>query len=218
KLSLALSAGDLWAGGLETMVATMCWAVLYLLNYPDVQKKLHNELSERLGDRAFRMADRRELPYLRAFIDELQRIINVLPWNLPHSVSEEVVLCGRWRVPADTRVMPQVGAVHLDPELFPDPELFRPDRFLDSHGNYTAPVWLKPFGVGKRMCLGESLAKMEMFIILAALVQNFEFTTLYPNEAPSLRRNNGLANIPDRFECVIRLRPSEPILCKPNDA
>ncbi|KAL3082205.1 hypothetical protein niasHT_037843 [Heterodera trifolii] len=212
KLSLALCAGDLWAGGLETLVATLNWAVLYMLNYPDVQQRLHAELSDRLGGRPFRLSDRIELPYLRAFIDELQRIINVLPWNLPHSVGQEVLLCGRWRIPANTQVMAQLGAVHLDPDLFPAPEQFRPDRFLDAQGNYCPPAWLRPFGVGKRMCLGESLAKMELFTILAALVQNFEFSALFPDEVPTLRRNNGLANLPDPFKCVIRLRPTEPIL------
>jgi len=56
---------------------------------------------------------------------------------------------GEWIIPKDTTVMVQLGAVHLDPSLFPQPEVFRPERFLDSDGNYKGSELIKPFGVGK---------------------------------------------------------------------
>uniref|UniRef100_A0A1I8BAA3 Cytochrome P450 n=1 Tax=Meloidogyne hapla TaxID=6305 RepID=A0A1I8BAA3_MELHA len=148
RLTIAICSGDLWAAGIETAAATMTWAIVYLLNYPDIQLKLQAELDSHLGDQPFHFADLNNMPYLRAFVDELQRVINLLPWNVPHSVSKEVQL-GEWIIPKDTIVMVQLGAVHLDPSLFPQPEVFRPERFLDPEGNYKGSELLKPFGIGK---------------------------------------------------------------------
>lgn len=83
-------AGDLWTGGLETVVTTLTWAILYLIHYPTVQKNLHLEIDQVLNDQPFTMSDRNRLPYLRATIDELQRIVNVLPWHIPHAPNQNV--------------------------------------------------------------------------------------------------------------------------------
>lgn len=215
RLTLALCAGDLWAAGQETVVNTITWAIIYMIHYPDVQIKLQTELDQKLQGRAFTLADRTSLPYFRATIDELQRVVNILPWSLPHSTSQAVTISGsdgrRWTIPKDMIVMPQYGAVHMDPMHFPQPEVFRPERFLDMEGNYCASELLKPFGMGKRSCLGESLAKMELPILFASLLQNFNFGPVRDG-MPSMRRNLGLTSSPDPFKCTIRKRQDEVIL------
>uniref|UniRef100_A0A915D9K0 Unspecific monooxygenase n=1 Tax=Ditylenchus dipsaci TaxID=166011 RepID=A0A915D9K0_9BILA len=92
RFTLAVDTGDLWTGGMETVVTTLTWAVLYLIHYPEVQAKLQRELDEQLADKPFSMNDRSRLPYMCATIDELQRIVNVLPWHIPHANTKQVSL------------------------------------------------------------------------------------------------------------------------------
>lgn len=80
----------MWTGGLETVVTTLTWAIIYLIRYPRVQQLLHAELDSQLKGEVFKMTDRRNLPYLKATIDELQRIVNVLPWHIPHAIDSDV--------------------------------------------------------------------------------------------------------------------------------
>lgn len=211
--TLMLDTGDLWAGGMETVVSTVAWALLQLVHQPHIQRQLQSELDSHLGNHPFEAggSDRLALPYFRAFIDELQRWANVLPWHLPHALSAEWEVCGK-RIPAGTTIMCQFGAVHFDPEVFPDPERFDPTRFIDpATGNYRPIDCVKPFGLGKRRCLGEQLAKVELEAVLAALVQNFEF---FPQKGglPSLERLPGMTSKPGPFKCRVKKRREELII------
>ena len=91
----------------------------------------------------------------------------------------QVELNGK-NIPAGTLVMPQIGAVHFDEALFPDAEQFRPERFLDEHGNYAPSKFLNQYGVGERECFGRNLARPELRITLASLIQNFTFDPIDP--------------------------------------
>ena len=73
------------------------------------------------------------------------------------------------------QVFSNLWAVHNDPNLWKDPEKFLPERFLDEHGNFVSSNYVIPFGVGPRHCVGEQLARMEVFIFLVGMVQKFEF-------------------------------------------
>uniref|UniRef100_A0A1I7ZAK0 Cytochrome P450 n=1 Tax=Steinernema glaseri TaxID=37863 RepID=A0A1I7ZAK0_9BILA len=203
KLTLALNAGDLWTGGMETTVTTLRWMIAYLIHYPGIQRELHEEISAVVGLRPVSSADRLRLPKVRAAIDEIQRIVNVLPWHIPHTLRDTVTLHG-YRIPAGTTVMPQPGAVAHDPRLFPQPEHFRIGRFLSEKGEYRAREELTPFGLGKRQCLGEGLARAELFLILVSLLQHFEFGPA--EELPSLEKTPGMASVPHEFECSVRRR------------
>lgn len=71
--------------------------------------------------------------------------------------------------------MPQIGCIHFDGHLFPNPEQFDPSRFIDDNGSYRSSSNFIPFGIGKRACLGESLARMELYLVFGSLLQNFTF-------------------------------------------
>ena len=71
--------------------------------------------------------------------------------------------------------MSNIWAVHNEPTLWKKPEIFNPERFLDKQGNFISSNYVIPFSVGPRHCLGEQVAKMEVFIFLVGLVQKFEF-------------------------------------------
>ncbi|CCD67437.1 CYtochrome P450 family [Caenorhabditis elegans] len=125
---------DLWFAGLSTTHITLTWIVGHVLNYPDVQRKLHKELDEVIGsDRLITNDDKNNLPYLNAVINESQRCANIVPINQIHSTSRDTVINGI-TVKKGTGVIPQISAIMLDDKVFPDPYAFNPERFLDANG------------------------------------------------------------------------------------
>ena len=102
--------------------------------------------------------------------------------------------------------MSNIWAVHNDPDLWKDSEKFIPERFLDERGNFISSNYVIPFSVGPRHCLGEQLARMEVFIFLVGMVQKFEFLP-DPNadELPSIDDGSyGLAFASKRYSLVAR--------------
>ena len=92
-----MTIGDIWGAGLETTVTTLKWSVLYMIHNPDVQEKCAREIQSLLSsrnDQAITMADRTELPYTAATVNEVQRRANLIPINLQHCVTEDTVLEG----------------------------------------------------------------------------------------------------------------------------
>ncbi|KAF1758767.1 hypothetical protein GCK72_015227 [Caenorhabditis remanei] len=154
---------DLWVAGMETTSNTLYWSLLYVLLNPKVLEKVYEELDTKIGsDRIITTTDRPNLNYINATINETQRLANLLPMNLPHATSADVVIAG-YSIPKDTVIIPQISSVMYDPEIFPEPYEFRPERFLESDGSLKKVEELVPFSIGKRQCLGEGLARMELF-------------------------------------------------------
>lgn len=108
---------DLWFAGLSTTHITLTWIVGHVLNYPDVQRKLHKELDEVIGsDRLITNDDKNNLPYLNAVINESQRCANIVPINQIHSTSRDTVINGI-TVKKGTGVIPQISAIMLDDKV-----------------------------------------------------------------------------------------------------
>ncbi|GMT22427.1 hypothetical protein PFISCL1PPCAC_13724, partial [Pristionchus fissidentatus] len=164
---------DLWTAGVETTAATMAWGVVMLLQHPEVQSALHDELDSIVGiDRLVCMQDRARLPYTSAFIQEVQRWANILPQNLMRNAAKDAVI-GGVKIAAGTPVVPQISALMSDHEAFPEPCTFDPTRFLDENGGLRSIPHFLPFSIGKRACLGEGLARMELFLFFANLAHRF---------------------------------------------
>lgn len=93
----------------------------------------------------------------------------------------------------------------MDPELWDEPQAFRPERFLSAEGKVTKPEYFMPFGVGRRMCLGDVLARMELFLFFSSLVHTFDIGLPEGAPLPSLRGNAGITVTPDPFKvCLTR--------------
>ncbi|VDO40384.1 unnamed protein product [Haemonchus placei] len=120
--------------------------------------------------------------------EETQRLANLLPMNLPH-VTVRAVRIGKYDLPAGTGVVPQISNVLYDKHLqvFPAPHSFNPSRFIDENGKLKKVEELIPFSIGKRQCLGEGLAKMELFLFIANLFNRFEVKTLVQKTHLNLR-------------------------------
>uniref|UniRef100_A0A452TEB5 Cytochrome P450 1A n=1 Tax=Ursus maritimus TaxID=29073 RepID=A0A452TEB5_URSMA len=174
---------DIFGAGFDTVTTAISWSLLYLVTNPNVQKKIQEELDIVIGRaRQPRLSDRPQLPYMEAFILEVFRHASFVPFTIPHSTTRDTSLsgfyipkgrcvfvnqpCCPWRLLSDYR------------KLWGDPSEFRPERFLTLDGtiNKTLSEKVILFGMGKRKCIGETIARLEVFLFLAILLQQVEFS------------------------------------------
>ena len=178
---------DMFAAGYETTSTTMKWTVAFLVNYPKYQEDIQLQLDEVVGDRSPSLDDRPHLPLIQAAIIETLRVGNVVPLALPHLTLTDTTLCG-YRVPKDTIVFPDTESVHLDPKCWEDPTVFNPHRHIDENGTLiTNQGNFYPFGAGRRVCAGEPLAKVELFLFLSWMLQKFTFVAEKDGSPPKLK-------------------------------
>ncbi|CAK5088305.1 unnamed protein product [Meloidogyne enterolobii] len=126
---------------------------------------------------------------------------NLVPLNVAHKLTRDVKIDGYY-IPKDTTIIPQISAVLADGEVFENPEEFNPERFLDENGKLKKVDELIPFSIGKRQCLGEALARMELFLFLGNLLNKYKF--MPGNDGiPSLKRINGGTARCRKYKCRI---------------
>ncbi|KFP83668.1 Cytochrome P450 2J6, partial [Apaloderma vittatum] len=167
---------DLFIAGTETTATTLRWALLYMVVYPDVQGKVQKELDDVLGcSRLISYEDRRKLPYTNAVIHEIQRYSNIVLIALPRQSVKDTRLLG-FSVPKNTTILANIDSVLSDPGKWETPDQFNPGHFLDKDGNFVNREAFLPFSIGHRVCMGELLARMELFIVFSTLLQAFTFT------------------------------------------
>ena len=120
-----------------------------MIKYPEVQKKVQNEILTTIGQsRHVRMSDKSNLPYTEAVIQELLRMTCLAPLALPHWISADMELNGV-RLTKRTMVFPNLHRITRNPQAFPNPNEFHPERFLDSNGRYVKNELNIPFGIGR---------------------------------------------------------------------
>uniref|UniRef100_A0AAG5CN60 Cytochrome P450 n=1 Tax=Anopheles atroparvus TaxID=41427 RepID=A0AAG5CN60_ANOAO len=176
---------DLFGAGVDTTFSTIRWALLFIALHPSVQQRLREELEHRLDPhKAPSLDDIEVLPYLRATVAEVQRIRTVVPVGIPHGTTKEMTIAG-FRIPPNTMIMPLLWAVHMNPTIFTEPATFKPERFLDVEGRFVALSSFLPFQVGKRMCLGDELARNILHMYIAHILFRYS-VEIPPKEACSI--------------------------------
>ncbi|CAG2112543.1 unnamed protein product, partial [Medioppia subpectinata] len=197
-----------FGAGSETVRTTVEWLVLLAVKHKDIQKRLHEEIDDVIGrDRSPTWADRLDMPYTQAVINEVFRWKTILPLNLMRSHPEDAYILGHF-IPKNTRIMANIWAVHYDPKVWDNPDQFNPNRFLTPDGKHLIKTEaLIPFSYGKRNCVGETLARVEVFLYFVSLLQRYtisaeneeRFTledkfglTLQPKESSSVPRGQGI--------------------------
>ncbi|XP_074554756.1 cytochrome P450 2J4-like [Halichoeres trimaculatus] len=192
---------DLLEAGTESAATTLRWALVYMMNFPEIQAKVHAEIDRVVGDsRQPTMADRPDMPYTEAVIHETQRLGNILPMGFPKMASKDTTL-GGYFIPKGTTVNTILASVLLDKDEWETPDVFNPGHFLDSEGRFRRREAFLPFSAGKRACLGEQLAKMELFLIFTQLFQRFTFSAP-PGEMPSMEGVQGFTTSPAPFRVL----------------
>ncbi|KAL9961429.1 hypothetical protein ACROYT_G030367 [Oculina patagonica] len=204
---LILTMSEIFIAGMETTGSTLCWAMLYLIHNPVVQQKLHQELDQVIGpDRLPELEDKKNLPYLEATITETLRLSSVGPLAIPHKATVDTTLQG-YSIPKGTTVLTNLRSLHHDPEIWDEPNEFRPERFLNEGGNFVPPKSDRflPFSAGRRGCFGESLARIEIFLVLARLLHSFKFENPPGCDLPTLEPIVGLVLMPRPFSvCALK--------------
>lgn len=210
---------DLFLAGQETTSTTLSYLILYLLLDQRVQLKMHEELDhleEEKGrngfDNSVSQADRGKLPYLNAVINETQRVCNLLPINLTHrTLADAQILGGKYHLKKGTSITPQICCVLFDEKIFPNPHRFEPERFLDEQGQLKRFEEFIPFGLGKRICMGESLARTELFLFTANFFRHFQVLPVDPLHPPSSEKIKGFSVKLHHYNCRIVLRTKKEI-------
>ncbi|EYC10649.1 hypothetical protein Y032_0054g2479 [Ancylostoma ceylanicum] len=163
ETTLAMTLLDLWTAGQETTATTLVWAFAYLLLHPQVKSRIEEELMQvTRGSRPLSLADRVKTPYYNATLLEIQRCASIFPMNLWRRTEEDTHV-GGYMVPKGTAVTAQLSLIMSDDVYFKNSAEFDPDRYLKGDDIEHHVI---PFGIGKRACLGEALAKAELYLII----------------------------------------------------
>ncbi|XP_072041461.1 cytochrome P450 2U1-like [Amphiura filiformis] len=201
---LAALIESLFLAGTETSASTLRWTLLNMVTKPEVQKRIQDEIEDVCGaDRLPSYADQEKMPYTHAVILEVSRLHSITILGVPHFACQDAIIQG-FRVPKGSIVISNLWGILHDPDVWKDPYEFRPERFLDDEGAVNVPMEWIPFSIGRRVCLGEKLAKMELFIFTTHLLGRFSFPKPDDVKSYDFRGRSGAVLTPTPFKiCAI---------------
>uniref|UniRef100_A0A3Q2ZKZ7 Cytochrome P450 2F2-like n=1 Tax=Kryptolebias marmoratus TaxID=37003 RepID=A0A3Q2ZKZ7_KRYMA len=197
---------DLYLAGTDTTSTTLLTGFLYLMNFPHIQERCQQEIDVVLEgkDRAT-FEDRHSMPYMQAVIHEMQRVANILPLSSYHCTTKDTELMG-YSIPRGTMIIQNLTSVLKEEGQWKFPHEFNPENFLNEQGDFVKPEAFMPFSAGPRMCLGEGLARMELFLITVTLLRKFRF--VWPEDAgePDFSPAYGITLCPKPYNMKVELR------------
>uniref|UniRef100_H2Y8M8 Uncharacterized protein n=1 Tax=Ciona savignyi TaxID=51511 RepID=H2Y8M8_CIOSA len=196
---------DLFMAGTDTSSTTITWAILFLASFPDVQGRIHEEIDTIIEyNQRPSISFEDKMPYVRAVLQETFRLRPPLPLSVPHVAHCNTSLMG-YRIPKGAIILTNTWGIQNNPKLWPEPEKFKPERHIDEFGKFIKSPDVIPFNIGTRHCLGQQLAKMELFITLTSLCQRFRFT-LPLGETPDLTGESTFILRPFPFHVIATKR------------
>ncbi|EHH20288.1 hypothetical protein EGK_03109 [Macaca mulatta] len=183
--NLRIVVADLFSAGMVTTSTTLAWGLLLMVLHPDVQRRVQQEIDNVIGQvRRPEMRDQARMPYTTAVIHEVQRFGDIVPLGVTHMTSRDIELQG-FLIPKGTTLFTNLSSVLKDEAVWEKPFRFHPEHFLDAQGRFVKPEAFLPFSAGRRACLGEPLARMELFLFFTCLLQRFSFSVPAGQPRPS---------------------------------
>ena len=171
---------DFFIAGSDTTSNSLHWAMLFMITQLDIQTKVRKELLTNVGMSTAKYSDRSLTPYTEAVLHEISRKGNILPMSVFHQANNSLTI-GHFKIPNKATIVPMIGEIMHDPIHFPNPMEFNPDRYLiqndDGKLKFTPNPRVVPFGIGKRRCLGETLARTTLYKFFTAIIQRYEIIT-----------------------------------------
>ncbi|XP_058386953.1 cytochrome P450 2B11-like [Diceros bicornis minor] len=199
--NLIINVLSLFFAGTETTSATLLYGFLLMLKYPHITERVHKEIDQVIGsNRPPALDDRAKMPYTDAVIHEIQRFSDLAPIGVPHVVTKDTHFRG-YIIPKGTEVYPILSSALHDPRYFEKPDAFNPDHFLDANGTLKKNEAFIPFSTGKRICLGEGIARAELFLFFTTVLQNFSVASpVAPEDVDVTPRGGGLGRLPPVYQ------------------
>ncbi|XP_068579770.1 cytochrome P450 2D15-like [Cebidichthys violaceus] len=201
---------DLHFAGTDTTANTLLVAFLYLMNYPQIQERCQQEIDNVLGGKdEASFEDRHQMPYVQAVIHEVGRMADTVPLSVFHCTTKDTELMG-YSIPRGTMIIPNLSSVLHEEGQWKSPREFNPDNFLNEQGEFVKPEAFMPFSAGSRMCLGEGLARMELFLMVVTLLRRFKF--VWPEDAgePDYTLVFGTTHTPKPYCMNVQVRKTVP--------
>ncbi|KAK4873493.1 hypothetical protein RN001_015522 [Aquatica leii] len=196
---------DLFVAGAHSTSSTLDYAFLMMLTHYDIQEKVQKLLDESFSkDQEVQYADRHKIPYIQAVLLEVKRYCSVVP-IASRRVTKSTVL-EEYDIPKDTTVLINLHAVLMNKDVWGDPDVFRPERFLDENGQICIAEEFLPFSMGKRRCLGEPFAKTFLFIFFVEILRKYSILPSLDTETPSIKPQQGIVSLPQKYTAEFRLR------------
>ncbi|CAN0922151.1 Cytochrome P450 82A1 (Fragment) [Linum grandiflorum] len=203
-LALTLAASD-------TTSVTMTWLLSLLINHPDFLRKAQIELDTNVGkERQVQESDLHNLVYLKAIVNETMRLYPAAPLSVPHQSMEDCTVAGHL-IRGGTRLIVNISKIQRDPQVWVNPDEFRPDRFLTTHKEVDVKgqnFELIPFGSGRRMCPGLNFALQVMYLTVGTLLHGFDFSRV-STELVDMTESIGLTN-PKAYPLEVMFSPRLP--------
>lgn len=198
---------DMFIAGSQTTSITLDLALMSMALYPKVQAKVQFEIDRILGDAQLpTLSDKSQLSYVEAVLLEVQRLNIITPITGPRRVLQHTRL-GGYDIPKNTTVLIGLRSVHMDKDFWGDPEVFRPERFLNDENQIFNTERFMSFGQGKRKCLGEALARACLFTFFVGILQ--KYSVQLPVDSNCAPSKGGL--LPG---IVLSPKPYEVLLCR----
>lgn len=198
---------EIFGGGTDTTTNTLLYAMLLTSMNLEIQEKVQEEIDRVIGgDRQPSYEDRDNMPYTSAVLMEVQRFRPVAVLVPPHGVFEDTQLAG-YNIPKGTQIFFNLWGLFHDPKVWKNPNQFDPTHFLSEDGkSIRKREEFIPFGLGRRSCIGEHLAKMELFLFFTNLMQRFKFSLPKEDPIPCLDPDVGILARPVKYRICAELR------------
>ncbi|EJD39014.1 cytochrome P450 [Auricularia subglabra TFB-10046 SS5] len=205
---------DIYGAGMDTTLTASLWLILALALHPDVQIRAQREIDAvTLGERLPTLDDRGSLPYIDAIVKEVMRWHPTVPLAVPHIVTEEDTYHG-YRIPKGSIVIANVWSILHDPQKYPDPEMFRPERHLSHDVKVNPNPYTYAFGFGPRQCPGRNLADTTLYLLASSVLATCTVSSAVSSHneiltPESLEYTSGTISRPAPFHCRMTPRSEQ---------